>query len=382
MSANKRPRLAVVTTVFRPLAHSDVILSRWVKALVGDEQWGWRDSQCDIAALFVAQRPDNDMAQDWCEKHGVQRADSVREALTLGGETLAVDGVLLIAEHGEYEWNEKGQKLYPRRELFEEVIAVFREAGRSVPMFFDKHLSYNSESAYAMARVIEELQIPFLGGSSLPHVGFAPALPAPDAVMGAATGQTLFSLFPGGAESYGYHSIDIALKVLDDLQRLGTPTRVTVWHGQAVWQQIEANAQWRALAEAILPATTRFSDIEAARASEKKTSEQVEGELLFRIEFDNGTQSLHLRVADVGGEFGCALERSDGSIWAAPVAAGDAESFYAHFARQNALIEELMLTGISQTPLRRALHSTLLINRAMDALQTPGVPLAFEQAGE
>ena len=35
----------------------------------------------------------------------------IAEALTLGGEKLAVDGVLLIGEHGTYPTNMKGQKL-------------------------------------------------------------------------------------------------------------------------------------------------------------------------------------------------------------------------------------------------------------------------------
>jgi len=51
---------------------------------------------------------------------------SIREALTLGSGTLAVDGVLLIAEHGDYAVNEKGQRLLPRYEFIEQVIHVFR----------------------------------------------------------------------------------------------------------------------------------------------------------------------------------------------------------------------------------------------------------------
>jgi hypothetical protein len=40
------------------------------------------------------------------------------DALTLGSSQLAVDGVLLIAEHGDYANNEKGQTLWPRYEFF------------------------------------------------------------------------------------------------------------------------------------------------------------------------------------------------------------------------------------------------------------------------
>ena len=55
---------------------------------------------------------------------------------------LAVEGVLLIGEHGNYPRNDKGQILYPRLEMMEQIAAAFRKAGRSVPVFNDKHLSY------------------------------------------------------------------------------------------------------------------------------------------------------------------------------------------------------------------------------------------------
>ena len=60
---------------------------------------------------------------------------TIAEALTLGGDKLAVDAVLLIGEHGEYPSNEKGQRLYPRYEHFKQMIEVFERSGRSVPAF-------------------------------------------------------------------------------------------------------------------------------------------------------------------------------------------------------------------------------------------------------
>ena len=38
---------------------------------------------------------------------------TVQEALTLGGDKLAVDGVILIGENGDYPVNDKAQTLYP-----------------------------------------------------------------------------------------------------------------------------------------------------------------------------------------------------------------------------------------------------------------------------
>ena len=55
---------------------------------------------------------------------------TIAEALTLGGSKLAVDGVVLVGEHGNYPRNEKGQTQYPRYEFFEQIVKVFRDSGR------------------------------------------------------------------------------------------------------------------------------------------------------------------------------------------------------------------------------------------------------------
>ena len=75
---------------------------------------------------------------------------TIADALTLGTGKLGVDGVLLIAEHGDYPYNEKLQKLYPRGKFFREVVEVMRASGQSVPVFIDKHLSYSRAEAREM----------------------------------------------------------------------------------------------------------------------------------------------------------------------------------------------------------------------------------------
>ena len=72
---------------------------------------------------------------------------TIAEALTCGTGKLAVDGVVVVGEHGDYPKTPKGQVQYPRYRFFEEIVAVFRSSGRSVPMFNDKHLSWNWEWA-------------------------------------------------------------------------------------------------------------------------------------------------------------------------------------------------------------------------------------------
>jgi len=111
--------------------------------------------------------------------YGFPIASTIRDALTLGTGSLAVDGVLLIAEHGDYPSNERNQKLFPRHEFMEQVVAVFRESGRSVPVFVDKHLSYEWSKAEQMYRWSKELRFPFMAGSSVPVTARQPELDLP-----------------------------------------------------------------------------------------------------------------------------------------------------------------------------------------------------------
>ena len=43
--------------------------------------------------------------------------------------------MIMIGEHGDYPWNEKGQHLFPRKYFMEQILGVFASSGRSVPVF-------------------------------------------------------------------------------------------------------------------------------------------------------------------------------------------------------------------------------------------------------
>lgn len=103
-----------------------------------------------------------------CNSKGIPIFNPVGEALTLGGKELAVDGVVLVGEHGIYHSNLKGQKYYPRWWLYQQIIRVFEQSKRSVPVFNDKHLSTSWDEAKGMFDKSRELGIPLYGGSSIP----------------------------------------------------------------------------------------------------------------------------------------------------------------------------------------------------------------------
>ena len=61
------------------------------------------------SSLYTDQVPKTDMSRDLAKKHGFKIYKTISDCLTLGGKTLAVEGVLSIGEHGNYPENEKGQ---------------------------------------------------------------------------------------------------------------------------------------------------------------------------------------------------------------------------------------------------------------------------------
>src|SRR6185503_16307236 len=123
---------------------------------------------CEVVSLSVEQLPATDIGRGMAARYQIPLFRSPRQALTLGGDRLAVDGVLLVGEHGDYPFNEKGQQLYPRRRLFEEVVSVFRRSGRAVPVYNDKHFSYSWDAASWMYRQSRGLRFPMMAGSSVP----------------------------------------------------------------------------------------------------------------------------------------------------------------------------------------------------------------------
>ena len=101
------PKIAVLSTEFHPASHTDVIVSRWLEPFPNDSLYGWRTPTSLIASFYVAQRKmTSDLTNGVTARFGIPCFDSIAGALTLGGDELAVDGVMLIAEHGDYPENE------------------------------------------------------------------------------------------------------------------------------------------------------------------------------------------------------------------------------------------------------------------------------------
>src|SRR5262249_6186269 len=245
--SNGRQPLAVVSSVYRPLSYAYHLVGRF---LHGYPRAGRLHVPGQyVRSLFVDQTPENDLSRNLGRDFGVRVTRSVADALTDNTDRLTVTGVLLIAEHGNYPRNEKGQILYPRHELLEQVVAVFRRTGQSVPVYCAKHLSHDGTKARQMAGWAKELNFPLLAGSSTAVTWRRPELELP---LGAPVEEALVAAY-GPIEVYGFDGLETLQAMVERRKGGETGVRaVTCLTGPAVWRAGDAGLWSWDLLEAAL----------------------------------------------------------------------------------------------------------------------------------
>src|SRR5436190_3435935 len=202
--AAPRKKIALIGTIVTKNMHAMHFIDR----LALGYAWGgeWRAPAADLVSLYIDQFPDGDLARSRAKRYNIPIFPSIADAITLGTGRLAVDGVVIIGEHGNYPENEKGQILYPRYKFFKEVIKVFESSGHSVPVFNDKHLSTDWKECVEMVADSKRLGFPFLAGSSLPVTR---RLPAVDLPWGAPLAESVCAGY-GPIQRYDFHGLETA----------------------------------------------------------------------------------------------------------------------------------------------------------------------------
>lgn len=232
-SGERRRRVAIIATEVRIHSHAQHFIDRFLEGY--GWQGAWHHPPMGLAALYVDQFPAKDLARERSQRFGVPIYATIAEALTLGGSKLAVDGVLIIGEHGKYPRNEKGQTLYPRYKFFKEVVKVFEASGRAVPLFHDKHLSTKWEECVEQVADSRRLGFPFLAGSSLPVTWRIPSIEMPLNV----SLQESVCVCYGGVDSYDFHGLETAQCMSE--RRAGGEAgvkSVTAVRGDRVWPML------------------------------------------------------------------------------------------------------------------------------------------------
>src|SRR5439155_16562478 len=122
---NRRP-IATLTTVYRPMSHAYHIAGRFIRGYPRDSRF--HVPKHYVRSLYVDQKPDNDLSYEEAQVYDVRLTKSISDALTEGSNKVAVEGVLLSGDHGNYKRNEKGQTLYPSYDWMEQIVSEFRRS--------------------------------------------------------------------------------------------------------------------------------------------------------------------------------------------------------------------------------------------------------------
>lgn len=374
LAPDPRKKIAAIVTEYRWYSHADVICGR----LLGGHSANnvWTPPRLNLVSLYTAQVPKNDMSRDLASRHGFKIHPTIREALTLGTDKLAVDGVVFIGEHGDYPTNADGQKLYPRSELFNQILDVYEQSGRSVPTFFDKHFSYDWTQAESLFRRARKLNVPLLAGSSIPVTSRAPHLqPKLETRIthAAAIGY-------GPLDAYGFHLLE-SLQCLVE-RRSGGESGVSAVHtltNEAIWKWLPFQPWARPVLDAAwaLDPASRNGSLES----------QAKSPVLFHIQYRDGLQAIALMLTPSGNDRTVALQTPAGiqtTLFGPPTVTRPLP----HFDGLVHCIEDLILTGKEPYPPERTLLTTGILAQAFASkrtgqpIATPGLTIQYRSPAE
>lgn len=378
-----KKRLAVVTTEWRYHSHAWHMAERF---LVGYPIEGrWHRPPFDVVAAYVDQFPANDLSRKRSKEFGFPIYSTVAEALRCGGNSLAVDAVLIIGEHGNYPKNEYGQTPYPRYEFFKQATDVFRKDGKTVPIFNDKHLSWKWEWAKEMVDISRELKFPFLAGSSLPVTWRMPSIEMPTG----AEVEEMLCLAMGGVDSYDFHALEVIQCMAE--RRRGGETGVAAVQaigGAAFWKAMEAKAWSPQLFEACMARTQTLAQPETFSdryPTPEQIREWVKDPVAYLIEYNDGTRATMLLMNGLVNDFTFAATLKGESEPLSTLFYLPPNPNVTYSASLMSKAEQTFLTGKIPYPIERTLLTSGLVEACCRSLgtgqkrlETPHLAIRYE----
>lgn len=361
-SPSVKPKsVAAVVTVYGPGSHADVIVG---KILEGWKQDGGPGPALELASLYVEQFPSDDLSRSLARKHDVPMFKSIEQAVTVGGNDIPVDGVISIAEHGEYPWNDVGQHLYPRRRFFEEITDTFQKYGRVVPVFNDKHPGPVWEDAKWMYDRACEMKVPFMAGSSLPVSFRKPDITVP---MGSEI-EAAVGIGYDGLDIYGSHALDSYQCIVERRRGVKTVVKsVQFFEGDSVWKVLNEGLVARSLFDAAMSVVPR------ANGNVPNLQAPREGLILFECE--DGFRGAQFMLQSVN-RTAVAVQLKGQKNPMATQFEERTEPRHPHFAYLLKGIELMMHTGQPAYPAERAMLTSGILDRAIQSRVQGGRKLA------
>ncbi len=328
----------------------------------------------DLVSIYVDQHPKDDLTPDRAQRFPQMKVyQTIAEALTQGGSKLAVDGVVLVGEHGDYPRTEKGQVTYPRYQFFNEIVKVFQASGRVVPVFNDKHLSYRWDWAKEMYDTSRAMKFPFMAGSSLAVTWRIPSVEMP---LGAKISEALCICY-GGVDSYDYHGLE-TLQCMVERRKGGESgvKWVQAYQGENFWKAMKDGVWPRDLFNAALcrshtitPTRPGFNDVFPTDDDMRRL---VKNPVAYRYEHNDGLFSTMLLMSGLVSDFNFAARvegmrepLSTQMYLPMPDGRTTLANFFSPLVNN---FEQMYLTGKETYPLERTLLTTGLTAAGVDSL--------------
>ena len=305
-----------------------------------------------------------------------------------------MDGVLLIAEHGEYGSNEKGQHLYPRYEFFKQIVSVYRTTGKTAPIFNDKHLSWNWDWCKEMFEISRDLGFAFMAGSSLPVTWRTPPLEMP---LGAETQEAVCVAY-GGVDSYDFHALETLQCMVE--RRMGGETGIEwlqAYRGEEFWDAHSQEIWSHELFEACLCRSHTLNPARPGFNNPFPTIDElkhlVADPIAYHYKHRDGLRSTMLLMNGLVQDFNFAARLrgrnepfSTQMYLPMPPARTTLANFFSPLTNN---IEQMFLTGNATYPVERTLITSGLVIAGVDSLhqgqikiETPHLNLAYQATEE
>ena len=358
--------VAAVITVYFQNSHADVLLT---KIMEGWKHDGGPGPALRLASIYIDQPEGSEFGLEILKRNKIPLFNTIEQAVTLGGNSIPVDGVLSIGEHGKYPMNELGQQLYPRKRLFEGITDTFRKYQRVVPVFNDKHISTVWDDAKWMYDRAKEMHVPFMAGSSLPVSFRTHPLDLP---LGSEL-ESAVGIGYSGLDIYGFHALECYQTLVERRSMAERGVRwVRCLEGNAVWELVDSGWIDPAVFQAALDIVPR--SIPNARDDR--------GVVLFQFEYVDGFRGALFMIPSASRN-GVAIKKKGGAIMATGFEERT-EPKHPHFAYLLKGIERLVHTGQTPYPIERTLLTGGILDRTLRSKyergavqQTPELMIAY-----
>lgn len=347
--------VAFICQAYFQLSHADVIGTKFFTGFPTDD--GMIKPKVRIVSMYIEQpgpggfgTRDNIGARI-AQMNGVKLYPTVEDALTLGGDTLAVDGVIYVGEHGNFPYNRLNEKLYPRLNYLERIFRVFDASNKSVPLFTDKAFSYSWLDSMWIYHRGKELNVPMMAGSSAPYWWRAPNLIHPlETRITEAVGIGYSTL-----DAYGFHVVEILQCMVE--RRKGGETGVKSVEGlmgDDVWAAMDSG---KISTELVNAACDKIQ-----RKASGPMRELVKKPAAVVINYKDGTRGACLMLNEYVDQSWAYAAKADGKTVATEFVYDETTPVYAGFSYLDLNMQRLLLTHKPPVPIERNLLTSCVID--------------------